>query len=280
MSILPSVDTSMTATFSRAARHSRRTAASISSSCRGKYQGRFHWPTFSKTAPWATCQGWIDVRRIGNRHIALEVDEVGRPVAVRTRHQPARLDGEVEVTIRRAHDRHIGQRAVGSETGELFVVAQLPLGLAVQMVGRVEAAGDTEQVALDLVPTSEPDGPQSVIVAIGIDNGLVLSEVDDGGNGDASRPKRVGKRCRGVVVGEDDCAGSWRYAISVQVRPDRAGEHDAGPAIVGKDQGALVGPGCKNNLAGTDLPEAPAIAAALGSQHEVLVIESEGGRSQ
>ena len=33
---------------------------------RGKYRGRFHWPTFSKTAPRSTCAACIGVRRTGS----------------------------------------------------------------------------------------------------------------------------------------------------------------------------------------------------------------------
>jgi len=44
MSIFPSVETSMTATLSRAARHSRSTAASMVSPSRGKYQGALPLP--------------------------------------------------------------------------------------------------------------------------------------------------------------------------------------------------------------------------------------------
>jgi len=54
------------ATPERAARHSRSTASSIDSPARGKWRGRFHWPTSSKTAPLATCHGWIGVVRIGS----------------------------------------------------------------------------------------------------------------------------------------------------------------------------------------------------------------------
>ena len=41
-----------------------------------------------------------------------------------------------------------------------------------------------------------------------------------------------------------------------------------------------MGPGREHNLSGTDLPEAPASGAALRSQHEVVVIEPEGGGAE
>jgi hypothetical protein len=55
-SIFPSVVASMIPTAVRTLSLSRCTAASRSSPERGKYHGRFHCPTFSKMAPWATCQ--------------------------------------------------------------------------------------------------------------------------------------------------------------------------------------------------------------------------------
>jgi hypothetical protein len=63
MSILPSVDASMIPTPVRVATHSRATAACRSSPGFGKYHGRFHWPTFSKSAPCSSCHAWSAVVR-------------------------------------------------------------------------------------------------------------------------------------------------------------------------------------------------------------------------
>src|SRR6266511_4187406 len=62
-SILPSVEASIIPTPVRTAAHSRRTASHIDSPSRGKYRGRFHWPTSSNTAPRSTCAACIGVRR-------------------------------------------------------------------------------------------------------------------------------------------------------------------------------------------------------------------------
>ena len=65
-SILPSVEASNNPAALRTVTHSRLTAACISSPALGKYQARFHWPTSSNTAPCASAQGWIAVRRVGS----------------------------------------------------------------------------------------------------------------------------------------------------------------------------------------------------------------------
>src|SRR5437762_2953796 len=65
-SILPSVDASRAPAAFRTARHSRSTAASRSSPSSGKYRGRSHCPTFSKTAPLSTWAPWIGVVRFGS----------------------------------------------------------------------------------------------------------------------------------------------------------------------------------------------------------------------
>ncbi len=53
----------------RTARHSRSTAACMSSPPRGKYQARFHWPTSSNTAPCAS-------RPVMHRRAARRVEEI------------------------------------------------------------------------------------------------------------------------------------------------------------------------------------------------------------
>ena len=65
-SILPSVEASNRPAVLRTVTHSRLTAACMSSPGFGKYQARFHWPTSSNTAPWASAQGWIAVLRVGS----------------------------------------------------------------------------------------------------------------------------------------------------------------------------------------------------------------------
>ena len=51
---------------SRTAKHSRATAACMSSPGLGYHQGRCHWPTGSNTAPEASCHSCIAVRRTGS----------------------------------------------------------------------------------------------------------------------------------------------------------------------------------------------------------------------
>ena len=65
-SILPSVDASKMPQALRMARHSRATAACMSSPARGKYLARFQRPTFSNTAPLAVAHSCVGVVRTGS----------------------------------------------------------------------------------------------------------------------------------------------------------------------------------------------------------------------
>ena len=51
--------------------------------------------------------------------------------------------------VRRADDAHALDRIAGNESRQLFVEAQLALGLAEQMHGRREAAGDQHAIRRD-----------------------------------------------------------------------------------------------------------------------------------
>ena len=66
-SILPKVEASKMPSEARVARHSRATAACMSSPAFGKYQARRQRATGSKAAPWASAQGSIGVLRVTSK---------------------------------------------------------------------------------------------------------------------------------------------------------------------------------------------------------------------
>ncbi len=66
-SILPRVEASKIPSEARVARHSRATAASMSSPARGKWRARRHWATGSKTAPCASAQASMGVLRTASK---------------------------------------------------------------------------------------------------------------------------------------------------------------------------------------------------------------------
>ena len=171
-SILPSVEASNRPAALRTVTHSRLTAACMSSPAFGKYQARFHWPTSSNTAPWASAQGWIAVLRVGSNS------------------GPRRM-----VDDRPEGDRRIG-RAEGREPDLRDVLAQRlgGDGQAVHvgglaLVGRHAVGGE----ALDVLDRAHAfaHGQPDVL------GGDVVLEIDEGLHRRVRRRRRVPRRaCR------------------------------------------------------------------------------------
>ncbi len=75
--------------------------------------------------------------------------------------------------------------------------------------------------------------------------------------------------------------------VMVEIHARSRGQHDARTVIVSKDQVALDGSSCQNDIPGTDLPQALAgsvavgqgqmIGNALGEGHHVLGVVAKGG---
>src|SRR5437879_6420585 len=91
---------------------------------------------------------------IRDRDVALQVDEMGRPILAVTWDDPVRHDRALTATVQvsggRADHLDVWGSAVGHEARQAFVVAKAPLRLAEEMNRWVEAAGNAQQVALDL----------------------------------------------------------------------------------------------------------------------------------
>src|SRR5260221_7244134 len=66
-----------------------------------------------------------------------------------------------------------------------------------------------------------------------------VARVDDGGQGDAGIAKRRRQLVGAVVVGEDDRAAAWPYAIAPDVALRSTGQHDPGQVVVDEDERAL-----------------------------------------
>src|SRR3989442_12164091 len=115
-------------------------------------------------------------------------------------------------------------------------------------------------------------------VATRIDDGLASADVDDRLDDDAGSFQVSRDRVGAVVVCEDDGSLSRSDAISVDVGPCRAGQHDPRSIVVREDQRPLVGPGREYDALRSDLPEAAAVRQPLRDQYEILLVMAEGCR--
>src|SRR2546428_3967896 len=117
-------------------------------------------------------------------------------------------------------------------------------------------------------------------VATRIDDGLASADVDDCLDDDAG-PFQVSRdKIGAVVVCEDDGSLSRSDAITVDVGPCRAGQHDPRSIVVREDQRPLVGPGREYDALRSDLPEAAAVRQPLRDQYEILLVMAEGCRAR
>src|SRR2546427_13014562 len=121
-----------------------------------------------------------------------------------------------------------------------MVISKATLGLAEEVQGRVESSGDAEEIAVTLPPRvrssqgAAEDRAEAFVVAGGVEDGFSGSDVDDRLDDDAG-PLQVGGS-GAVVVGEDHRALARGDAVSVDVGPCRAREHDAWPVVISEDQ--------------------------------------------
>ncbi len=102
---------------------------------RGKYHGRFHWPTFSNAAPCASCHGWIAVLRIGSNRSPSSRPAIAPKRDRRVVGAERRGAGRRDVVAERAgQDRH------AVDVAELALVgAEAHRGVALHVLDRAEA---------------------------------------------------------------------------------------------------------------------------------------------
>src|SRR3989442_7249293 len=117
-------------------------------------------------------------------------------------------------------------------------------------------------------------------VATRIDDGLASADVDDRLDDDAGSFEVGGDRVGAVVVCEEDGSLSRSDAISVDVGPCRAGQHDPRSIVVREDQRPLVGPGREYDALRSDLPEAAAVRQPLPDQYQILLAMAQGCRAR
>ena len=98
------------------------------------------------------------------------------------------------------------------------------------------------------------------------------------GDRDPGPRQRRGQRIGAVIVDEQHRAPSRRHRVTMQIGLDRAGQHDAGPVVVGKDQGPLDRPGRQHDAAGADVPQA--LARQSGGRRRPEPLADPFGRDQ
>ena len=91
---------------------------------------------------------------VGHRDVALQVDEMRRPILPIAGDDPVRHDralaAPAQVTGCCAHDLDVRRRRVRDETRKGLVVPKAALRLAEEVQGRVEATRNAKEIALDL----------------------------------------------------------------------------------------------------------------------------------
>ena len=244
---------------------------------------------------------------IGNRGVALQVDESSVRIGLSARHQPERHRLR-NITGRGAGDPHGRQLAVRNVRAQFRGIPQLAAGLAEQVHNRVPAARHQKQIALDtraVVRTQRLDqrgaDPR---LAFGADNDRSGSNFDlpfRGGNSQVNGHRGPGVDDQGdrgpgvgeiesglirrVVRGEHDRPAPGQHPVAVQVRPRGPGEHDARPVVVTEHDRSLVRAGRKHSLLRANPPDPLAgdvrightevIRALLQREHEPVVVRPE-----
>jgi hypothetical protein len=121
----------------RTARHSRFTAWCRSSPGRGKYQGRFHWPTSSNSAPAATCQVRAGLARGVEQLAALQAGK-----GAETDRQVVGPEGGGADLVDRLAHRARGQRHAVDVAQLALVGAETQCRVALDVFDRLEALAD------------------------------------------------------------------------------------------------------------------------------------------
>ena len=188
---------------------------------------------------------------IGYGGVSLQVHEVRRPIPTIAGNHPVGRDrplaASTEIAVGRADDLDSANRLVGDEAGEAVVVSKFALGLAEEVEGGIEAAGNAEEVALDssagLIPgewSGDDRFEGARTLCHRVEDRLTFADVDHPLEADAGPPEVRLEHFRAVVVGEDHGALTWSNAVAVDVGANRAGEQDARTVVVREDERALV----------------------------------------
>ena len=201
------------------------------------------------------------VEHVGDRRIALQIDEVLREV----------VGGRVPVRDARGHvagcgadDREPGRPdAVGDEACPVDVPAQPAADAAPELRRRVPAAGDEHEVRVERVDlAARPDqrDRSDTSVAVGgqhrpsdphVDPAVAsrvggpssLARIDDRGDLEAVASERRRRLVPGVIRAEHDGALPRQHAEAVGVQRRGRGEHHAGQVVAPERDRSLVGAG-------------------------------------
>ncbi|GJE72684.1 hypothetical protein CHKEEEPN_4243 [Methylorubrum podarium] len=250
----------------------------------------------------------------GRRHGGLEVPPLVGPRRGGAGGEAVReAGGEIVAAARRAgRALRLGRRA-GHEGIDPRVVGQLAARLREQVDGGRPAAGHADAVAGKKATAAAPavapdrrhDETRDALSALRSDHGVAgqhfgaggaqlrqfrpairfQAQVDEGDVETGGARVERGLVGGGAARGEDELAAR-RHAVAVEEDPHALGEHDAGPVVVGEDEGALVGAAGEHHLARPHLPQALAgrlargrrqvVGDPLGHRDVVVVVVAEG----
>src|SRR5207249_3533547 len=160
---------------------------------------------------------------VGHRDVALQVDEMRRPILPIAGDDPVRHDralaAPAQVTGCCAHDLDVRRRRVRDETRKGLVVPKAALRLAEEVQGRVEATRNAKEIALDLAAGTASgergdgdaaEAPTLPSPASGggkcVEDGFSRADVDDRLDADAGSLQVPGQGVGAVIVREDDGA--------------------------------------------------------------------------
>src|SRR5699024_3089099 len=90
----------------------------------------------------------------------------------------------------------------------------------------------------------------------GESSGWLATPIDDSGDVRPGIREVEGRVVGAVVGGEHDRTRAGQYAVAVEVRPSRPGEHGAGAVVVGEHQRSFVRAGREHDLPGAEVPHA------------------------
>ena len=168
----------------------------------------------------------------------------------------------------------------------MLVEAELALGLAEQMHGRREAAGDQHAIGRDAL-AADRHRLDAAGAMHGIDCGAP-PHLDTAGRCGSRAPhvrdqhlragllQRGGNRISLVVVGRDDDALADQHVVAPEIDERGIRRHHAGPVIVGKHQRPLDGAGRHHDRLRPDAPLRIAAIAAFPDADEIVVVDAEG----
>ncbi len=221
----------------------------------------------------------------GNRHRP-RMEAAGRGRVAAGSDAVGQAGGQGEIALGGAHHNHAGRQRARHEGRQGGGPFGAPAEVGREMHGRLPAARDREQVAwhreglaargadLDRTQVGAAQGPQhnafdeprTGLPGEGVEpRERVRTRVDDGRHGNPGGREVAGGPQRIVVVAEQDRPAARLDGEAVEIAAHGAGQHDAGPVVVGEHDRPLDGARGQDGALGHDAPEA--LARLVRSRH-------------